>query len=217
MIRIESIHPSFVCSLLPTKCHETGQKEGNISTSFYDGGLVVQWFVSIVATAVRIMETNHRSSVGFHTHWTSPLVTLVGFPKPVAASREESAAAAKEKPEEKKIAWKFGRGGNNQEGWSVRPTPNSGYPLWKKQVASSNGAQPQSDEGAEAAGKTPGNQQAYIVWNVGQGNAPNGWTLKQQPAEIHPNSIEVARPVMAGLGVRVLTGLPNLGMGACTA
>ncbi|CAL1271372.1 unnamed protein product, partial [Larinioides sclopetarius] len=93
------------------------------------------------------------------------------------------------------IAWKFGRGGNNQEGWSVRPTPNSGYPLWKKQVASSNGAQPQSDEGAEAAGKKPGDQQAYIVWSVGQGNAPNGWTLSGNPDGWAPGG---AAPVTGG-------------------
>ncbi|XP_055934295.1 uncharacterized transmembrane protein DDB_G0289901-like [Argiope bruennichi] len=112
-----------------------------------------------------------RRGYRFESTRNKPLANQEATPKP------ESGAAAKEKPEEKKIAWKFGRGGNNQEGWSVRPTPNSGYPLWKKQVASSNGGQPQADEGVDAAGKKPGDQQAYIVWSVGQGNAPNGWTL----------------------------------------
>lgn len=91
---------------------------------------------------------------------------------------QEPTKPPKQKSEEKKIAWKFGRGGS-QDGWSVRPAPNSGYPLWKKEVQVSPAAGPQVEQGADADGKKNNDQQAYIVWSVGQGNAPNGWNLSK--------------------------------------
>ncbi|GFT45093.1 uncharacterized protein TNCV_2861151 [Trichonephila clavipes] len=115
-----------------------------------------------------------RRGYRFESTRNKPLANQEATPAP-----EETTSPPK--TEDKKIAWKFGRGGNNQEGWSVRPAPNSGYPLWKKEAPASNGAAPQVDQGVNANSKKNNDQQAYIVWNVGQGNGGNGWNLNGAP------------------------------------
>lgn len=86
-----------------------------------------------------------------------------------------------EKNTDKKTAWKFGRGGSSQGGWSIGPNNgNNGYPLWQKGVSLPGGSGPEIGQTADANGKT-NDQQAYIVWSVGQGSPPNGWSLSMVP------------------------------------
>lgn len=84
---------------------------------------------------------------------------------------QETESSTTQKPEEKKIAWKFGRAGNNQGPWSSRPSPNSGFSAWKKEVPTANAGQTEQGDNSKQ------NDQGYLVWNIGQGNQPGGWTI----------------------------------------
>ncbi|GIX68701.1 hypothetical protein CEXT_813361 [Caerostris extrusa] len=133
------------------------------------------------STPVATVETTTTSSTTTPSFTTeaageqpSPLRTLQPPQRP---SQE-----LKINPKRRKLLGNLAEVATIRKGMVGAPESQQWLSSLEERDPSFQGATPQVEQGvSDAEGKKNNDQQAYIVWNVGQGNVPNGWTLSATP------------------------------------